>query len=74
MFCGRQLNAKINHIPERSLRLVCDDYDYSFNELLKKNNSVSIHHRNVQLVAIEMYKILNNLCPPFMKESYEKST
>ena len=74
MFCGRRLNAKISHIHERSLRFVYDDYSSSFIELLKKNNSVSIHHRNVQLVAIEMYKILNNLCPPFMKESYEKST
>ena len=71
MFCGRQMNNRINHIHERSLRLVYDDYSSSFNELLIKDNSVSIHHRNVQLVAIEMYKIVNDISPPFMREIFQ---
>ena len=70
MFCSRQMNRKINHIHERALRLVYDDYESSFEELLIKDNTVSIHHRNIQKVAIEMYKILNDLCPPIMKEMF----
>ena len=62
MFCSRQLNRKMNHIHERALRLVYNDYESSFDELLIKDNTVSIHHRNIQYVAVEMYKVKNNLC------------
>ena len=30
MFCSRKMNSKINHIHERALRLVYDDYRSSF--------------------------------------------
>ena len=56
MFCSKRMNDKINHIHERGLRLIYNDYTASFNELLKKDKSVSIHHRNIHNVAIEMYK------------------
>ena len=46
MFHGREINRKINHIHERSLRIVYRDYNSSFKDLLKKDNSVCIHHRN----------------------------
>ena len=32
-----------------------------------KDGSVCIHHRNIQLVAIEMFKVKNDLCPEIMK-------
>ena len=70
MFCSRQMNGKINHIHERALRLVYDDYESSFDELLVKDKTVSIHHRNIQHVAIEMYKVMNNLSPPIMREMF----
>ena len=49
MFHSRKLNNRINHIHERALRLVYKDYISSFNELLLKNNSFRIHHRNLLL-------------------------
>ena len=66
MFCSRKMNRKINHIHERALRLVYDDYMTPFEELLFKDKSVSIHHRNLQKVAIEMFKVKNELCPSFI--------
>ena len=36
MFCSKRMNDKINHIHERGLRLIYNDYTTSFNELLKK--------------------------------------
>ena len=71
MFCTRKMNTKINHLHERALRLVYNDYMSSFEELLKKDNSISIHHRNIHNVAMEMYKVKNNLSPPFMKEIFK---
>ena len=66
MFCSREMNRKINHVHERALRIVYNDYQLTFDELLNKDKSVSIHHRNIRQVAIEMYKVKNNLSPPFM--------
>ena len=47
----------MNRIQERGLRAVYDDYTSCFDDLLKKSGSVTIHHRNIQRVAIEMFKV-----------------
>ena len=70
MFCSGKMNKKINHIHERALRLVYQDYTTSFNDLLKKDNSLTFHHRNIHQVAIEMFKVKHDLSPPFMKEIF----
>ena len=54
------LHAQINQIHERALRMVYSDSNSSFEQLLEKSGSVSIHHRNLQILAIEIYKALNN--------------
>ena len=68
MFCSRSMNRKINRIHERALRLVYQDYTSTFEQLLKTDDSLSFHHRNIHQVAIEMYKVKNGLSPPFMSE------
>ena len=55
------LNSRIDRLHERGLRIVYNDYTSSFDDLLIKNGSVRIHHRNIQLVAVEMYKVKNDL-------------
>ena len=59
MFCSRSCNNKINKLQERALRLVYNDYESSFDVLLNKNKSFSIHHQNIQKLLIEVYKSLN---------------
>ena len=68
MFHSRDLNNKVNYLHERELRITYGDKSSSFQELLKKYNSVSIHHRNIQALAIEMFKVKNNAAPEIMKE------
>ena len=51
MFHSRSLNNKINFLHERALRITYGDRSSSFENLLKKENSVSIHHRNIQALA-----------------------
>ena len=70
MFCSRTMNKKINHIHERVLRLVYQDYTSTFEQLLKKDGSLTFHHRNIHHVAIEMFKVKHDLSPPFMKEIF----
>ena len=61
MFCSRKANNKINKLHERALRIVYDDDISSFEQLLEKDNSFTIHHQNIQTMVIEMYKIKNGL-------------
>ena len=61
VFHGRVLNRKINHLHQRSLRIVERDSISSFQELLKKDHTCTIHHRNIQSLAIELYKIKENV-------------
>ena len=70
MFCSSKMNRKINHIHERALRLVYQDYTTSFGDLLKKDGSLTFHYRNIHQVAIEMFKVKHDLSPPFMKEIF----
>ena len=51
MFHSRQLNNRINKVHERALRLVYKDNKLTFNDLLKLDNSVTIHQRNLQILA-----------------------
>ena len=67
MFHSRSLNSKINSLHERALRITYGDRSSSFKNLLKKDDSVSFHHRNTQALATEMFKVKNNIAPEIMK-------
>ena len=47
----------INKWHERAVRLVYGDYGFTFEELLEKNNSFTVHHYNIQTLCIELYKV-----------------
>ena len=70
MFHSRKLNSQVNKLHERALRIVYQDYSSSFTELLERDNSTTIHNRNIQLLATELYKVKNGLSPPFMNEIF----
>ena len=69
MFHSRNLNNPVNKIHERALRLVYKDNTSSYTELFIKDNSI-IHDRNLQVLATEIYKTLNNLNPKIMKNIF----
>ena len=71
MLHSRTLNNKINRIHERALRTVYSDYNSSFNEFLDKDGSFTIHQRNVQSLAIEIYKYLHCLSPAILNEDFK---
>ena len=52
--------------------MVYQDEISSFEEILQKDGSVRIHHRNLQFMAIEMYKVAKGIGPAFMQEIFEK--
>ena len=70
MFHNRMLNHKINKLQERALRIVYKDNTSTSQELLDKDSCVTIHQRNLQRLAIEMFKIKNHLSPLLMQELF----
>ena len=72
MFYNRKTNEKINKLHERSPRILYNDDTLSFNDLLLKDESVTIHVRNLRLLATEMFKVKNNLSPSFIVYRFER--
>ena len=56
IYHDRATNNRIDKIHERALRIAYRDTESSFNELLAKDNLVSVHQRNLQLLMIEIFK------------------
>ena len=73
-FHSRALNNKINSIHERALRITYSDRTSTFEELLNKDNSASIHHRNLQVLVIELYKVKSNMAPEILNELFQNRT
>ena len=51
IFCGKTANEEVNRVHKGALRVLLNDYDSTFEELLHRNEEVTIH-----------VKICKNLC------------
>ena len=54
MLHSRTMNNKINRLHERSLRIVYSDQSSTFEELLERDKTFSINHKNIQSLTIEI--------------------
>ena len=68
---SRALNNKINKLHEGCFCIIYNDKTSTFKELLEKDNSVSIHYRNIQALATEMHKVTNGRSPEIMNEIFQ---
>ena len=73
MFHSRTLNNKINKLHDKALRLVYKGDELSFQQSLDVDGPFSTHDRNLQKLAVEMYKVKNNLSPIFMNTMFPLS-
>ena len=69
---NRTLNNKINKLHERVSRLVFDDRQSTFEELINIDKSGTIHYRNLQVLATELYKVRHGLAPELTKDIFKK--
>ena len=72
MFHDRGVNAQINKLHERVLRFVYSDNLRSFEDLLEMDGSLSIHHRNIHTVALEMFKVTKGVSNQIMEDIFVK--
>ena len=70
---SRSLNNKVNHIHERAIRVVYQDFPSSFSDLFVRHNSFTIHQKSLQILAIEIFKVKINISPEIMNEIFDFS-
>ena len=69
-FCSRKFNNRMNRIEERALRIVYKDYVSTFAQLLKKDRSMLIHIKNLQVLATKRFKTRSNLSSPIVQNIF----
>ena len=70
MFHSRALNNRINRLHERGLRIVYNN-NSSFKELLKIDNSVTVHRKNLQILVTETFKWKIGISPELMNNNFQ---
>ena len=68
---SRTLNNKINKLHERAL-FVHGDRQSTFEELLNIDKSVTIDHKNLQVLPPELYIVRHGLAPELMNDIFKK--
>ena len=51
--------------------MVYNNKNSTFNELLEKDGSVSLHHQNLQKLAVQMFHVSRDLSPEIMNEIFQ---
>ena len=70
MFHHRSLNHKINRFHERCLRVTYNDDHSYYKELSNLDNFVSIHHKNLKILALEMFRVYTGLATDTLNDVF----
>ena len=62
----------MNKLQEQALRIICNDHDLSFSELLEMSNKSRMHKKKVKVLMTEIHKFLNDLSPRIMNDVFQK--
>ena len=68
---SRKIYHKNKRLHEKWLRIIYNDETSSYEELLSNGGSVSMHHKYLQKLVIEIYKVANRSCPETMNEVFQ---
>ena len=67
-FCRSLDNRKLEQIQERVLRAIYNRKSETYDELLKLAKPPTSKNRQLQDIAVLMYKVKNELCPSYIIE------
>ena len=70
LFCNKKLKNKQEQIQKRALCFLYNDYESDYEHLLKVSDGPSIEVKHLRNLATEIFKTLNDLNAPFMKEIF----
>ena len=63
---------RTKNIQKCALRLVLNDYQSSYHDLLNKSEAVEIKITTLRLLIIEGYRCVNDLNPEYLNEMFTK--
>ena len=61
---------KMENTNKRALRYVVNDNDADYNDICRNEKLLNIHRRCIKTVAIQMYKIKNQMVPAYVQELF----
>ncbi|MCW4342517.1 MAG: reverse transcriptase family protein [Candidatus Thiodiazotropha endolucinida] len=67
-FCSAASTNKMEKIQERALRFIHNDFQSSTETLLALSKTVPLHIQRMKLMATEVYKIVNDLSPQYIRD------
>ena len=67
IFCSRNANNLVNKNQKQSLRLIANDKISTFEHLLRANNVIARHQRNLKVLIVEFCKMINGFTPRIME-------
>ena len=73
MFQSRKINSKIDKVHKKALRLLYDDDESTFEELLKRDEGFTVHETNIQKLMLEMFKAKNKIEPNLLQGIFEEN-
>ena len=68
---SRKIYTQINKLHERPLGFVCNDKRSPFRELVKTDDSVNIHERNIQILLTKIFKAKSETAPEIMTSIFK---
>ena len=69
---NRRNNTKISNLHERCLQLIYSNKKSSSESLLGKDGSVSILHRNIEALAMEMHEVKSGDTPKIFSDLFNQ--
>ena len=70
MFSSKASNDKIEKLRKRALQIIESDFTATYENLIAIDESITIHKRNLQFLMTEIYKTLQDLNLPSMKDIF----
>ena len=74
LFCNAKLKHKHENIKKKALRFLFNDHESTYAQLLDKSKKPTLEVRKLRMLATEIFKTLNDLNPPYMKEIFTQNT
>ena len=66
MFAGKTSINKICIIRHRTLQVIHNDYQKSYDKLLHISKDVIIHQKHLRILALEVFKSITHVKPEFV--------
>ena len=67
-FCSMSSTNKMEKVQERALRFINNDFTSSLQDLLSSTSTVPLHVRWMKQMATEVFKIVNDMSPEYIKD------